>query len=204
MTAESTLQTYNRVAQDFFRQRSRKLFERPWLDRMLGAMPAHHGARRLLDLGCGTGQPIAAYMADRRVAVNGVDGAPEMLRLFRANLPHATAIEADMRDLALGTPFDGILAWNSFFHLTGAEQRAMFPVFRRHAAPGAALMFTSGPSAGEVWGEAARGAPIFHASLAPEDYEALLTQNGFRVLAYRAEDPDCNGHTVWLARFTGA
>ncbi|MGJ8611038.1 MAG: class I SAM-dependent methyltransferase, partial [Octadecabacter sp.] len=82
-------------------------------------------------------------------------------------------------------------------------QRAMFPIFKRHAAPKAALMFTSGPAAGESWGHAAGGASIYHASLAPDDYRELLEVNGFKVLDYRPDDPDCNGHTIWLARYTG-
>ncbi len=36
---------------------------------------------------------------------------------------------------------------------TRADQRAMFPVFGDHAAPGAALLFTSGPAAGEAIGD---------------------------------------------------
>ena len=43
------------------------------------------------------------------------------------------------------------------------------------------------------------GNPLFHASLAPEEYRALLQGCGFRVLSYQADDPDCGGHTVWLA-----
>jgi hypothetical protein len=53
---------------------------------------------------------------------------------------------ADMRTLSLGRAFEGLLAWDSFFHLCPEDQRRMFPVFRKHAAPRAALMFTSGPS----------------------------------------------------------
>jgi hypothetical protein len=40
----------------------------------------------------------------------------------------------------------------------------MFSIFRLHAAPGAALMFTSGPSHGEVVGQL-EGEPLYHASL---------------------------------------
>jgi hypothetical protein len=62
-------------------------------------------------------------------------------------------------------------------------------------------MFTSGPSASEAIGKVGER-PVFHASLAPEDYRALLRQAGFEVLDFVAEDPDCAGHSVWLARFT--
>jgi hypothetical protein len=44
-------------------------------------------------------------------------------------------IEADMRSLDLGMRFDGLIAWDSFFHVTPAAQRLMFPVFGDHAEP---------------------------------------------------------------------
>ena len=103
-----------------------------------------------------------------------------------------------MRALALKDTFDGLLAWDSFFHLAHDDQRRMFPIFERHASPGAALMFTSGVSHGEAMGSY-RGEPLYHASLAPEEYRTLLKSAGFRVVAHIAEDPDCGGHTVWLA-----
>lgn len=196
MTPEEILPTYERVAAGFARARDKSLFERRWLDRMLAHTPP---PRRVLDLGCGTGNPIARYLTDRRAQVTGVDGAAAMVALFQQNLPNAQAVHADMRGLVLDQRFDALLAWNSFFHLTAADQRAMFPVFARHAAPNAALMFTAGPSAGEAIGEV-QGESVYHASLAPDEYQALLAENGFELLKFTPEDPDCNGHTICLAR----
>ena len=130
------------------------------------------------------GQDLEAIIADRQQS------------------PRARAIVGDMRQLNLGEEFDGILAWNSFFHLSQEDQRNMFPVFAAHAAPGAALMFTAGPSAGEVMGEAG-GQPVYHASLSPEDYTGLLTSNGFELLRHTPDDPETHGHTIWLARYLG-
>ncbi len=196
MRPEDILPTYDRVAEGFAKSRDKTLFERKWLDRML----AHtQPPRRVLDLGCGSGNPIARYLADRRAQITGVDGSPAMLALFRRTLPGARAVEADMRGLDLGERFEAILAWNSFFHLSPDDQRAMFPVFAAHAAPSAVLMFTAGPRAGEPVGEV-EGEPVYHASLAPEEYKALLDENGFDLLSFAPEDPDCNLHTIWMAR----
>lgn len=199
MGPEHILSTYDAVAETFGRERLKTLFERPWLDRFLAHV---HPPRRVLDLGCGTGQPIATYLGDRRARITGVDGAAAMIALFKLNVPDARAVHQDMRGLALGERFDGILAWNSFFHLDQDDQRGMFPIFAAHAAPGAALMFTSGPQAGQAMGHAG-GQPVFHASLEPDEYRSLLKLHGFEVIRFVPEDPDCNGHTVWLARFVG-
>ncbi len=95
-----------------------------------------------------------------------------------------------------------ILAWNSFFHLAPDDQRAMFATFAAHSDPRTVLMFTAGPKAGEPVGEV-EGTPVYHASLDPSEYRALLDSHGFQVLAFAPEDPDCNGHTIWLARYRG-
>ena len=206
MTARSTpediLPTYAREAEAFAAKRNKSLFEKASLDRMLGIAPRNQAPRRLLDLGCGPGAPIATYLAERGMAITGVDGARQMVDLFAKTLPHARALHADMRTLDLGETFDAILAWNSFFHLSQDAQRAMFGIFAAHAAPNAALMFTSGTSDGETWGHAVTE-DVYHASLDPDEYRALLTENGFKVLSFHPDDPACQGHSVWLARFTG-
>ncbi|WP_194095800.1 class I SAM-dependent DNA methyltransferase [Marivivens aquimaris] len=202
-TPETTLAVYDRIAGDWDRYRDRRLTERAWLDRMLAAAPRNKGKRTVLDLGCGSGRPIATYLADRGAQITGVDGAPRMTELFTHNLPSATVHTADMRGLDLGRTFSAILAWDSFFHLSPADQRQMFAVFAQHAAPDTILMFTSGPDEGVEMGEVV-GEAVYHASLSPEAYRDLLTRHGFEELMFKPEDPDCGGHSVWLAKFTGA
>lgn len=190
---------YERHAALWDEGRGRTLFERPWLDRFLSLVP-EGGA--VLDIGCGSGEPIARYLAGRGRRVTGIDGSASLIALCRKRMPGQDWHLADMRDLALGRTFDGLIAWDSFFHLTATDQRAMFPVFRRHAAPGALLMFTSGPSDGEAIGVFG-GEPLYHASLSPGEYRALLAENGFEVIEFRPEDPECGGHSIWLARRAG-
>lgn len=195
-SAEAIIGLYQRVTPRFDAQRSRTLFEKAWLDRFLALLPP---APQVLDLGCGMGEPIAAHLIDAGCRITGVDSAPQMLALARARFPAHQWVEADMRGLDLGQRFDGILAWNSFFHLSRDDQRRMFPSFAAHAAPGAPLMFTCGPDNGEALGEMA-GEPLYHASLARDEYEALMAASGFAPDSFVAEDPDCAGHSIWLAQ----
>lgn len=190
---------YERHAPDYDRDRSRSLQERVWLDRFLAHVPP---GGTVLDVGCGMGEPIARYVIDRGFRVVGIDTSASMVALCRARFPDSEWLVADMRQLDAGRRFDGILAWDSFFHLGMDDQRKMFPRFATHTQRGAPLMFTSGAEEGEAIGSWCEE-PLYHASLGPTEYEQLLAANGFVVRAHTAEDPSCGKHTVWLTTYDG-
>jgi SAM-dependent methyltransferase len=188
---------YERHASEWDRDRQNAAWnDKPWHDRFVDGLPA---AATVLDLGCGSGRPVAQYMAERGLRVTGVDSSPAMISLCRSRLPEQDWIVADMRELSLGRRFDGILAWDSFFHLNYDDQRRMFPVFAKHASNRAVLMFNAGPAHGEGIGEY-RGDPLYHASLAPAEYQALLTQFGFEVVQHAINDASAGGRSVWLCK----
>ena len=196
--AKCIVSLYERHADAWARARGHEgpLYERGWLDRFCALIPPDSA---ILDLGCGSGQPIAEHLVSRGYAVTGIDSSPRMVAMFRARLPGQPARVADMRTLAAGQPFGGVLVWDSFFHLDHQDQRRMFANFRAHTAPCGALMFTSGPAHGEAIG-ALGGEPLYHASLDPAEYRQLLDAAGFRVIGVSVEDPECSGRTVWLAQ----
>ncbi|MTD95257.1 methyltransferase domain-containing protein [Hyphomicrobium sp. xq] len=188
---------YEANAAAFDRDRGRQLMEAGYLDAILSRLPSE--SRSVLDLGCGAGEPIARYLIDNDCRVTGVDAAPAMIDLCKARFPDMTWMVGDMRSLALGQRFGAVIAWDSFFHLAADAQRGMFPIFREHVAPCGLLLFTSGPEHGEAIGEL-YGKPLYHASLAADEYRCLLGRNGFEVVQHAVEDPACGGHTVWLAQ----
>lgn len=170
--------------------------DKVWHDRFIDLLPA--GAH-VLDLGCGGGDPVALNLVQSGFKVTGVDTSPELLALARERMPDQEWIEADIRTLKLGRTFTGVMAWDSYFHLDYDDQRGMFAVFKAHAAPGTVLMFNAGPGHGEGIGDY-RGDPLYHASLDPAEYTALLTQHGFAVIEHCVEDRRAGGRTVWVAR----
>lgn len=188
---------YEANADAFDRDRGRQLMEAKYLGALLKRLTPER--RQVLDLGCGTGEPIARYLIDNGCQLTGVDAAQAMTALCAERFPAMTWITADMRTLALARRFDAIVAWDSFFHLAYDAQRAMFPVFHDHIAPRGLLLFTSGPEHGEAIGEL-YGERLYHASLAANEYRALMDANGFDVLTHTVNDPECGRHTVWLAQ----
>lgn len=193
--ADRIIAHYEKHAAAWDRDRQNSFWnDKLWHDRFIDRL--FTGAT-VLDLGCGPGQPVARHLAERGLRVTGIDSSPTMIAFCRKRLPDQEWIVADMRQFALGRHFDGILAWDSYFHLNHADQRHMFAIFAAHARLGTILMFNTGPQHGESIGEY-KGDPLYHASLAPAEYEALAAGHGFCVLAHVENDREAGGRTVWL------
>jgi cyclopropane fatty-acyl-phospholipid synthase-like methyltransferase len=156
---------------------------------------------RVLDLGCGGGEPVARFLVDNGLRVTGIDSSPPMIALASARMPDQEWIVADMRGLGLDRRFDAILSWDSYFHLAHDAQRAMFASFDAHAKDDAVLMFNTGPEHGEILCVSAfKGEELYHSSLAPAEYCSLLDRSGFEVIDHVANDERCGGRTAWLCR----
>jgi SAM-dependent methyltransferase len=106
------------------------------------------GPRRLLDLGCGTGNH-ALPLARRGHAVVGVDRSPAMLARARAKAsaaPAACAVafhQSDIRELDLGRRFDAVLMMFTVlgYQLEDADLTAALAAVRRHLDPGGLFVF---------------------------------------------------------------
>jgi cyclopropane fatty-acyl-phospholipid synthase-like methyltransferase len=193
---EDTHGVYERQAALYDAQRSRAMHEARWLARFTAQLPA---GGHVLDLGCGTGEPIARWFMAEGFRVTGMDFSAAMLQIARERWPEGDWREADLRDFEAPERFDGIIAWDSFFHLTEAEQPDCIARMARHLKPGGALMLTVGPAAGAADGTVG-AETVFHASLSPAAYATCLEDNNMRLTGFLAEDPETQRATVLTAQ----
>ncbi len=189
---------YDKITNWFDNARTKTLMEKEYLDLCLKHLKP--GAD-ILDLGCGTGEPIAKFFIENGMKITGIDGSPKMIELCKQRFPQMDWQIGDMRKINLGKKFDAIIAWDSFFHLPSEDQRKMFSIFRQHISPDGTLVFTTGTENGEVY-STMDGHSFYHASLNLEEYRKLLVEHGFNILINKIEDPDCGEHTVWVAKIT--
>ncbi|MET3780188.1 SAM-dependent methyltransferase [Brevundimonas sp. 1080] len=196
-SAKRIVGLYRDKADDWVRNRGATLYsgedgadEAVWLDRFVAGLPP---AAKILDVGCGSGWPIGAALLERGFQLTGVDASPGLIAHAQTTLPKGVWSVADMRDAFPPGPFDGVLAWHSLFHLSPDDQSRVLPKLAACVADGGRLMFTSGQAHGETIGQW-RGEPLYHASLDPEAYRALLSDSGLRV------EHDGADTGVWLAR----
>ncbi|HAT6821928.1 TPA: methyltransferase domain-containing protein [Legionella pneumophila] len=189
-------EVYDEIINWFDDARTKNLMESEYLNLIVNAIPPKS---LILDLGCGTGEPIAQFFIEKGFKLTGVDGSQKMVELCRKRFPDERWIVSDMRDINLQQQFDAILAWHSFFHLDHDSQRNMFKIFESHTKPGGVLAFTSGEEEGEVWSDNG-GQQLYHASLSTKEYESLLKNSSFKVLVHKVCDPECGEATVWVAQ----
>ncbi|GHA52724.1 hypothetical protein GCM10008927_17950 [Amylibacter ulvae] len=190
-----TQKLYRRAAAEYDAGRNKSLFEKTVLDALLSRCPDN---ARILYLGSGAGEPMAAYLIAKGAQITGVDFAAEMVATTQKRFPDHTWIAADMRDFETDQKFDAIISWSGLFHLTRPDQIAMFPKFARWLTPQGAILVATGDQDGEVYGTVA-DTPVYHSSLAPDHYCQLFTENGFSDIQYTTQDPDCGGFTHWIA-----
>lgn len=137
----------------------------------------------VLDLGCGTGVPNAAFLSDAGHRIHGIDASHELLEIARRHLPDSHFEPGQLEgDTALAGPFDGAICWDAIFHL---ERRHHEAVFRRVAAalrPGALFLLTSGGSANDPFTDTMFDETFFYDAHPPEESIRLVEASGFEII----------------------
>ncbi len=193
---ERVYESYEEIVQWFDDARTKTLMESEYLNLIVNSVPA---GGSVLDLGCGTGEPLAQFFIGKGFKITGIDGSKKMIELCKKRFPSERWIISDMRNINLNQQFDVVLAWHSFFHLDQDSQRKMFKIFSAHTKHGGVLAFTSGEEEGEVWSNNG-GQELYHASLSTKEYNQLLQDASFEVLVHKVRDPECGDATAWVAQ----
>lgn len=192
---EQTKAVYERQAVGWDRHRPRVFYERPWLERFAAHLPE---CARVADLGCGAGDPIAAWFLDQGYQLTGVDFSEHMLDLCWARYPSGTWVLADMCDWQPEEPLNGLISWDGFFHLKKKEQRTFLHRLPDLLISGGVVLLTVGHLEGEVTGTV-EGELVYHASLSPEDYQTILAEAGFKDIILELESEAVDGRSVLMA-----
>ena len=188
---------YERHAKRFDdRRRTHAFIEAHWMERFIALLPK---SGLVLDLGCGSGYPIAHTLIEAGRTIEGVDIASAMIAQCKLNWPNQNWRVGDMRTTKLEGPYAGAIAWHSSFHLPGEDQAKLIARIGPVLTSGAPFMFTTGDGDGVAWGDMF-GDRLFHASLAPEHFESELDKAGLDVIKRQFRDEECGGASVWLTQ----
>lgn len=183
-----------------------------YVDKVLEGLPSR---ARVLDLGCGTGAPIARHIVQQGYRVTGVDQSQEMLKIAEKVVPEAELIHGDMVEIQFDEKFAAAIAWDSVFHV---ERKQHSAVFRKLADAleigGRLLLSVGGSDAGSSDGAPASddnsgaegftsemfGHTFFYSGFEPKVTRQLLEAEGFEIEVWEIDDPSSRGHIAVIVR----
>lgn len=98
---------------------------------------------KVLDIGCGTGKPTSAFLANAGYKVTAFDLSEQMVDLARSNVPSGTVFKADMTKYKPDTPFDGVFAIFSLIQLSTRDIYSMAFKMAQWLKPGGLFVFAT-------------------------------------------------------------
>jgi len=183
--SDETREAYRRAAhiyRDLFRDElDGKHYDRQLLDRFAARFGE---GEPVLDAGCGPIFHIGRYLADRGVAVEGVDLSERCVALARELNPGAVISQGDFADLDTGDGrYQGVLSYYSIIHAPKREIGRFFTEFRRVLRPGGALLVVVKAGEGEGWMEDVldTGARIWFSYFDEAEVEGYYREAGFEI-----------------------
>ncbi len=158
---------------------------------------------KMLDLGCGAGEPFARYFVDRGWDVIGVDFSQRMLDLASKYVPEMQAVYSDINGVDFKSQqFDVVTAIYSLFHVPSKHHGEMFRKFGRWLKADGRAMFTyatvayTGCEEYDGYKEFL-GKDLYYSHLTTDDLYAALDNSGLVVES--AQHREIGGETfLWV------
>lgn len=157
----------------------RKPFVDPMIQRLVKNLEQ---GSKILDVGCGTGYPVAKYLSEKGFYVTGIDISEKMiLKVKGLNLVHATFEKQEILSYQTDQMFEAVIAFDSLFHIPLCYQKDIYPKIASLLLPGGFFLFTHGKVKGSVQGEML-GSLFTYSALDLDEVVNLLEKNGFKII----------------------
>lgn len=136
---------------------------------------------KVLDIGSGSGEPVAKFLVEKGINVTGIDISKNMVELARKNVPEATFIQMDMIILNFDdNSFEGIICVYSLWHVPKKEHAQIYKAFQRILKPNGLLVINTGIRESEGMGNFF-GEPMLWSNHHPKTTLKLVIEAGFTV-----------------------
>ncbi len=194
MNTQEIADAYDAVVEAYLEARS-PVLGLPYVDKLCEQLP---DGGLVLDVGCGTGVPLARHIVGRGFGLHGIDISPRMIEAASQRVPTASFEIADILSWSSDQTYDGILAWDSLFHLKPQDHATALKVLHDALRPGGFALFSFGGKSGEIR-SSMLGREFYYSSLSTQEYTDVLHDVGFDVISLDRNQP-VEDHIVILAQ----
>ncbi|MDQ3766544.1 MAG: class I SAM-dependent methyltransferase [Actinomycetota bacterium] len=176
---------------------ARDLFENePHLERFIELLPP---PARVLDVGCGSGDPVDRYLVDRGYEVTGIDIAPRQIELARAHVSEASFEVRNMLDLQIGDfNVDGLVSFYAVFHTPRDRHSEILRRFASFVRPDGALLITMGAHSWEGTESDWHGVEMYWSHFDADTNRQLVYEAGFDIESAEIDERGGEAHQVIL------
>ncbi|MBF2097913.1 MAG: class I SAM-dependent methyltransferase [Gloeomargaritaceae cyanobacterium C42_A2020_066] len=136
----------------------------------------------ILDLGCGTGKPIAEHLVNRAFRITGVDQSAQMLAIAQRLLPEQVWVLASLETFVPTHQYSAVIAWDSLFHIPRGTHPSIFQRVRQCLPVGGKFALTVGGSARPAFTDRMFDQTFFYDSHSPEVALTLLQRVQFEII----------------------
>lgn len=170
-------ESYNKIIDNWVRVRSSSTVNKPIVDFAEKVEPKG----KILDIGCGTGLPIAKYLSGHNFNVTGIDASDKMIAVAKSNeIRNAHFCTYDFFEFESDEKYNGIIAWDSLFHFPKERQKEIYGKIYNLLAPGGFFLFTHGKEEDEHVDEMF-GEPFYYSCLSKDFVLDLIKKIGFEL-----------------------
>ena len=155
---------------------------------------------KVLDLGCGTGNPIAKHIVQRGFQVLGIDESEKMLEIARLQVPEGQFIRDNMIDVQLQGRFAAAVVWDSIFHIERKYHSTVFNKLANALENDGRVLLSVGGSGADSFSSKMFGHTFFYSGHKPEVTRQLLEAEGFEIELWEVDDPSSRGHIAVIVR----
>lgn len=164
---------YEAHAQEFMKHRERSEIGVSTVLAWSHSLPSQAS---LLDLGCGSGQPIAIALARAGFTMHGIDTSTTLVKAYREKIPQAQVMCESVEDSTFfHRQFDAVIAIGLMFLLDETAQAKLIQKVASHLRHGGQFLFTA-PTQIHQWQDVLTGARA--RSLGAEAYIFLCRDVG--------------------------
>ncbi len=119
--------------------------------------------------------------------MTGIDFSSEMIKIARTGVSeHTQLILADFLDYEFQDKFDGIIAFDSLFHLPLEQQKIAIQKVSSLLNKNGYFLFTAGKNEGEINGEMF-GSPFSYSSLSIGNLKKELQANDLKIIEFNLD-----------------